>query len=76
MEIHLHIHGEGAATKENAPVEGASSEINQAIKLHCKQRKMRAQRRLVAALASSVSSGYLPLTTAYELLQKAHHDAK
>jgi hypothetical protein len=40
------------------------------------QRKVRAQRRFIAALAASVSGGYLPLTSAYEILQKAHHDAK
>jgi membrane-bound lytic murein transglycosylase len=76
MQLHIHVYGEGSATKENARNERAISEINQAIKLHCKQRKVRAQRRFIAALAASVSGGYLPLTSAYEILQKAHHDAK
>jgi hypothetical protein len=76
MRVHIHIHGEGVAKKENTPITGASSELNQAITLHCKQRKDRAQRRFIAALAASVSGGYLPPTSAYEILQKAHHDAK
>jgi hypothetical protein len=76
MEIHLHIYGSGAATKENARFERAHSELNQAVRLHSKVAKARAQQRLLNALAASVSSGYLPFTSAYELLKKAHHAAK
>jgi hypothetical protein len=75
MQLHIYIHGEAAATKENAPSKGANSELNTSTQQHCKQGKVRAQRRLLGALAASVSSGFLPLTTAYEILQKAHHDA-
>jgi sulfite exporter TauE/SafE len=76
MEIHFYIRGEATATKENARIERANSELNQAVSTYSKTAKSRAQRRLIGALAAGVSSGYLPLTTAYELLTKAHHDAK
>jgi hypothetical protein len=76
MQLHFHIYREGDPTNEFARNERANSELNQAITSHSKQAKSIAQRRLLGALAAGVSSGYLPLTTAYELLTKAHHDAK
>jgi hypothetical protein len=76
MQLHIHVHGEGVATKENAPAKGARSKLNRAIKLNSNQRKVRAERRFLSALAATVGAGYLPLSTAYEILRKAHHDAK
>jgi hypothetical protein len=76
MQLHIHLHGEGHATKESAPSKGARSKLKQAIQHQSKAARARAQRRLTDALAANVSDGNLRFSVAYELLQRAHYESK